>query len=86
METKLLQKWQIRIFVLCWVAYASLYFGRVNLSVSIPQIQDAFRWSKGQIGLVGTLFFWIYGIGQLINGNIGDKISSTQTSHIKNEL
>lgn len=76
METKLLQKWQIRIFVLCWVAYASLYFGRVNLSVSIPQIQDAFRWSKGQIGLVGTLFFWIYGIGQLINGNIGDKISS----------
>lgn len=76
MKEKSLEKWQIRIFALCWIAYAFAYFGRVNLAVAIPDIQKAFGWSKAQVGLIGTLFFWIYGTGQLINGNIGDRISS----------
>jgi OPA family glycerol-3-phosphate transporter-like MFS transporter len=73
---KRINKWQIRIFLLCWVAYASIYFGRVNLSVALPAIQDAFGWTKGQIGLIGSLFFWVYGFGQLINGQIGDRVST----------
>lgn len=71
-----LSKSQIRIFILCWVAYASIYFGRVNLSVAIPQIQNTFGWSKGSMGLIGSLFYWVYGFGQLINGQIGDRIST----------
>lgn len=71
-----LNKTQVKIFVLCWAAYASIYFGRVNLSVAIPRIQDSFGWSKGSIGLIGTLFYWVYGFGQLINGQIGDKVSA----------
>ncbi len=71
-----LKKWQIRTFILCWVAYGSIYFGRVNLSVALPAIQDTFGWSKGQVGLIGSLFFWTYGIGQLINGQIGDRVST----------
>lgn len=69
-------KWQIRIFILCWVAYACIYFGRVNLSVAIPELQNSFGWSKSQVGLIGSIFFWIYGTGQLINGYLGDKVSS----------
>ncbi|GKX31846.1 MFS transporter [Vallitalea longa] len=71
-----LNKTQVKIFILCWAAYASIYFGRVNLSVAIPQIQNTFGWSKGSIGLIGTLFYWVYGFGQLINGQIGDKVSA----------
>lgn len=76
MEKNLLKRWQSRVFILCWIAYACIYFGRVNLSVAIPYIQEAFQLNKGQVGLIGSLFFWIYGIGQLINGYIGDKVSS----------
>ncbi|GMQ59484.1 glycerol-3-phosphate transporter [Vallitalea sediminicola] len=71
-----LNKSQIRIFILCWVAYASIYFGRVNLSVAIPEIQNTFGWSKGAMGLIGSLFYWVYGFGQLINGQLGDRISA----------
>jgi len=76
MKEKLLKSWQMRIFILCWIAYAFIYFGRLNISVSIPEIQNEFGWDKWQVGLIGSLFFWIYGIGQLINGNIGDRMSS----------
>lgn len=75
MGGKSLKRWQTRIFILSWVAYASIYIGRVNLSVTIPHIEKAFDLSKGQVGLIGSTFFWVYGIGQLTNGYIGDKLS-----------
>ncbi len=64
---------QLKVFILCWAAYASAYFCRVNLSIAIPSIQQSFGWSKASLGLMGGSFFWVYGIGQLINGYIGDK-------------
>ncbi len=70
------KSWQIRILILCWCAYACIYFGRVNLSVAIPELQDFLNVSKTRIGIIGSLSFWVYGIGQLINGYIGDKVSS----------
>lgn len=76
MKKSAFEKWQIKIFILCWIVYASVYFGRVNISVAIPEIQNAFGWSKTQIGMIGSVFFWAYGIGHLINGYIGDKVSS----------
>ncbi|NLY60178.1 MAG: MFS transporter [Clostridiales bacterium] len=66
---------QNKVFILCWIAYASAYLCRVNLSVAIPSIQQYFSWSKTSLGLVGSSFFWIYGIGQLINGYLGDRVS-----------
>ncbi|WP_105615204.1 MFS transporter [Vallitalea okinawensis] len=76
MRKSAFEKWQIKIFILCWIVYASVYFGRVNISVALPEIQNAFGWSKTQVGMIGSVFFWVYGIGHLINGYIGDKVSS----------
>jgi sugar phosphate permease len=76
MNSKSLKSWQIRIFILCWFAYACIYLGRNNLSVAIPEIQRYLGISKAQIGIIGGSFLWVYGIGQLINGYIGDKVSS----------
>lgn len=70
-----LRRSQWLILGLCWAAYSAAYFGRVNLSVAIPDIQSTLQLSKGQIGLVGTALFWVYGIGQLINGKLGDSVS-----------
>jgi len=60
-------------FAICWVSYAVAYFCRVNLTVSMPYLIDAFGWDKFTLGLVAGCFFWAYAIGQLINGIIGDK-------------
>ena len=76
MDNKLFKNWQLKIFILCWCAYACIYLGRNNLSVALPEIQSILGVNKSQIGMIGGMFLWIYGIGQLINGYFGDKVSS----------
>lgn len=76
MSTKSLPLWQRRIFILCWIAYSFAYFCRVNLSVTLTSIQQAFKWNNTSIGFISTALFWVYAIGQLVNGHLGDKISS----------
>lgn len=71
--TATLRSWQRRIFVTCWLTYASFYLCRVNLSVALPAIQEEFGWSKAQVGLVGSALFWAYACGQFINGQLGDR-------------
>lgn len=76
MNTKSLKSWQLRIFLLCWCAYACIYLGRNNLSIALPEIQNFLGSTKSQVGIIGGMFLWIYGLGQLINGYVGDKVSS----------
>ncbi|HHW31794.1 MAG TPA: MFS transporter [Clostridiaceae bacterium] len=75
MNNERLRYWQLRVFILCWLAYSCIYFGRVNLSIALPYIENSFQLSRTEVGLIGSLFFWIYGIGQLTNGYIGDRLS-----------
>ena len=63
------------MLILCWAAYACIYFGHVNLSVALPNIQSAFHVSRTDVALLGSLFSWCYAIGQLVNGSLGDKVS-----------
>lgn len=71
-----MDKRQKKIFMLCWCAYASAYLCRTNLSIAMPKMISDFGWDKTSGGLVGSVFFWAYAIGQLINGYIGDKVKS----------
>lgn len=64
-----------KIFILCWCAYAGAYLCRVNLSIVIPLFIRDFGWDKSSIGLLGSIFFWTYAFGQLINGYIGDRVN-----------
>jgi sugar phosphate permease len=74
--TTALRSWQRRIFLTCWLTYASFYLCRVNLSVALPAIQGEFGWSKTEAGLIGSAFFWVYACGQFINGQLGDRLPS----------
>lgn len=69
-------RWQLKIFLLCWFAYALIYFGRVNLSIAVPQLVDHFSSSETKIGMLGSLFFWFYALGQLLSCAISDRINS----------
>ena len=68
--------WQRKIEFLMWLAYASLYLGRVNLAMALPVMRSDLGWTTAQVGLVGAVFFWVYALGQLINGHLGDRLPS----------
>lgn len=53
---------------LCWLVYACSYIGKVNYNASINQVMSFYKVDKDTAGLVGTFFFFAYGIGQVING------------------
>ena len=65
----------IKIGSLCFVAYLAVYFARNVLSVVTPAMQ-AQGFTKGDIGIASSVFFYTYAVGQLINGLIGDKIKA----------
>ena len=64
-----------RLFSLCWIAYVFTYLGRLNYAACLVEIMAEADWSKSQAGLIATGFFLCYGLGQLINGYVGDKIA-----------
>lgn len=71
--TASLSSWQRRIFLTCWLTYASFYLCRTNLSVALPAMSDELAWSKSQAGMIGSALFWAYAVGQFINGQLGDR-------------
>ncbi len=60
----------------CWLAYTAVYLLRNNLPVAFPYIEAEYHISRASLGLLSSVFLWVYGLGQLINGYLGDKISA----------
>lgn len=60
----------------CFGAYAACYFGRTILSAIMPQMIESEIFSRNALASMGSCYFFSYGIGQLINGFIGDKIKA----------
>lgn len=67
---------QKRILALSWLTYCLAYTLRVNIAVVIPAIVTSFDYTYTQMGLVTSLYFVTYMFGQLINGYLGDRVSS----------
>lgn len=55
--------------------YGLFYLGRANISVVLPIIALDLNLSLAEVGALGTVFYWIYGIFQLISGEIGSHVS-----------
>lgn len=70
------KKMVLLLFWLCWIVYFCTYLGRLNYSSAMPQMINAGFITRSQAGLISTLYFTSYAIGQLINGILGDKMSS----------
>ena len=60
------------LFGLCFLVYFSTYLGRLNYSASLAEMIRVENMDKGAAGLIGTLFFLSYGMGQLVSGFLGD--------------
>ena len=61
------------VFVLCYVAYVSIYAARLNLAQASPELISTGLLTSEQYGFLGSAFFWVYACGRLLNGVIGDR-------------
>lgn len=68
-------KMGIFIFLTCWMVYFTSYIGRYNYSAAMAGIIEEGVLPFSQVGIVGTAYFLCYGLGQIINGFMGDKLS-----------
>lgn len=61
---------------ICFLSYNACYAGRSILSAIMPEMVQETGFSSSALGLWGSMFFFTYGIGQVINGLIGDRIKA----------
>lgn len=63
------------VFILCWIAYATAYVGRISYYTALASMIKDSGFAKSDAGLIGTAFFFFYGCGQLVSGFFGDRVS-----------
>ena len=56
------------LIILCWLAYACSYIGKLSYNANINPIRALYGISYADAGTVSTFFFFVYGIGQVVNG------------------
>ena len=65
----------IKIGSICFVAYLAVYLARNVLGTVTPALQ-AQGFTKDDIGVASSIYFYAYAVGQLINGLIGNRIKA----------
>lgn len=63
------------LFLTAAGAYVVGLFGRMSYAAVMAELIAREGQSKPQAGLIGTLFFVVYGVCQLLSGFLGDRIS-----------
>ena len=66
----------VMIGSMCSVSYLAVYIARNILGTVSPQMIEQGTFNTEQVGLLSSIYFITYAIGQLINGAIGDKIKA----------
>lgn len=56
------------LILLCWMVYTCAYLGKYSYTANTLSIIADYGITKGEAGVVGTLFFAAYGISQVIHG------------------
>ncbi len=56
------------LLFMCWLVYSCSYLGKVNFSASKLSVMSYFNVNEAEVGLVGTFFFFAYGVGMVLNG------------------
>jgi sugar phosphate permease len=57
-----------------WLTYGAFYFCRSNLSAAVPGLEHDLQLTKTEIGGILGSFKVVYGVGQLINGQIAERV------------
>jgi len=69
---KQLRYWQWRVLLALMFCYLFYYTGRLAIGHAMPLMEQDLGYSKQQLGWLTAVALAAYGIGQAINGNLGD--------------
>ena len=58
----------------CCAAYAACYIGRNVFSALLPQLLQEQTFAQEELGRMGSVFLLAYGVGQLVNGVLGNRV------------
>jgi OPA family glycerol-3-phosphate transporter-like MFS transporter len=64
------RRWSLGAVMFCYLFY---YTGRQTFGFAIPGIQAELKLDKQTLGWISAAMLWAYAVGQMINGNLGDK-------------
>ena len=62
------------IIALCSAVYFVSYFSRKDFAAVMAAMLSEEVLDKTTAGLIGTMLFVFYGVGQLVSGYLGDKL------------
>ncbi|MFQ5808073.1 MAG: MFS transporter [Armatimonadota bacterium] len=75
-STARLQAWQRRIVFILWITYFGFYFCRKNISAALKGIELDLGIDNTQLGILASCLAIAYGIGQFVNGQLGDRFGA----------
>lgn len=73
-EPHTLRYWQWRVLLALMGCYLFYYTGRLTIGIALPLLEEDLGFSKQQLGWLAAAALASYGIGQAINGNLGDAL------------
>src|SRR5579862_3366923 len=63
-----------------WIVVAMLWFicffnyaDRMAISSVFPLLEKQFHFTKGQLGMIGAAFTWVYAAASPLGGHVGDR-------------
>lgn len=65
--------WRLHIMIGMYLGYAGFYFTRRTLNYAAPSLLTDLGLDKGDLGLLGTLFYITYGCSKFLSGTISDR-------------
>ena len=65
---------QWRMLLATMLCYLFYYTGRQTMGFAIPGMEAELGLQKDQLGWLGTALLWMYALGQVINGNLADRL------------
>lgn len=66
-------RWRLQILLGMYAGYTTYYFTRKSLTFVSPELLSNNLIDKPTLGLIGTLFYIVYGISKFLSGIISDK-------------
>lgn len=77
-QYKTFSKYAWRYLLLFSMLYCFHYCTRLNLSNASAVMIEGLNWSASDMGILTSTLFWTYGLGQLVNGRLGDVVGPTR--------
>jgi len=64
--------WRLHIMFSMYIGYAIFYFTRKSFNYAMPDMIADLGMSKGDIGIIGTMFYLTYGCSKFLSGIVSD--------------